>query len=520
MKMSDEYYDDDTDEEGDPQWRTLTPKERKVLLKNVFSNPDWYDEGEGTPVFQGGSANPLFQEIASKAGAPVGEIRRYYAAWLNGQGFSPAEHLKPKANTSSPVDDGPSPMMQMLTSAPDEKDPMDDITQQMMMREVQKSTQQDSGAMNMMFMMNFLTSQQKMAMQQQQFQMMQMMEQRKLDERRESDLRREAMARDQQFMNQQMGFMREMMKKSGDGDGFFDSDMKKIMKERVVDQLLGGDDNSDWKGMVKDVLGSDTLKAAVGGIGGAIGRRNPQVPAGYDVPGYNPYAQPEMAVMAAPPQSQIMQEAIHEAPIQQNPQPQQQMDGVFFDEEEPAVAEQVQPQQNAIQEINRDEYTKILFQSFTEMMGPAAQDPHVIKALQEQIDIATDVTLVEHPQVIPRIKLQKMTEKLLLIRNLRDIGQGLMDLRSRTDPGTEPSPLIMAAVVEELRKRPEFYKIFADNTYDELIAHIEPFKHTGGVDADYGYLIRSEVAEVCRPLLFAVKADAQNRGAPPIPGLA
>ena len=57
----------------------------------------------------------------------------------------------------------------------------------------------------------------------------------------------------------------------------------------------------------------------------------------------------------------------------------------------------------------------------------------------------------------------------------------------------------MAAVVEELRKRPEFYKIFADNTYDELIAHIEPFKHTGGVDADYGYLIRSEVAEVCRP---------------------
>ena len=72
--MSDEYYDDDADEEGDPQWRTLTPKGKKVLLKNVFSNPDWYDEGEGTPVFQGGSANPLFQEIASKAGAPVGEI--------------------------------------------------------------------------------------------------------------------------------------------------------------------------------------------------------------------------------------------------------------------------------------------------------------------------------------------------------------------------------------------------------------------------------------------------------------
>ena len=42
--------------------------------------------------------------------------------------------------------------------------------------------------------------------------------------------------------------------------------------------MLGGGGGDDWKGMVKDVLGSDTLKAAVGGIGGAIGNRRSSTP--------------------------------------------------------------------------------------------------------------------------------------------------------------------------------------------------------------------------------------------------
>ena len=158
----------------------------------------------------------------------------------------------------------------------------------------------NNGEMGMWAMMNFLTQQQRMAMQQQQFQMMQMMEQRKLDQNREEGQRREAMARDQQFMNQQMAFMREMMKKNGD-DGFFDTDMKKIMKEKVVDQMLGGGDTGDWKDMVKDVIGSDTMKAAVGGIGSAIGSRS-STPAGYNVPGYNPYAQPQPMAQPMPQQ--------------------------------------------------------------------------------------------------------------------------------------------------------------------------------------------------------------------------
>ena len=89
-----EYDDDDSESKTNPQWRTLSPKERKLLMKNVFGNPDWYDESHGSPVFEGGQANPMFEEISEKAGAPVREVKRYYAAWLKSQGFSPAEALK------------------------------------------------------------------------------------------------------------------------------------------------------------------------------------------------------------------------------------------------------------------------------------------------------------------------------------------------------------------------------------------------------------------------------------------
>jgi len=124
------------------------------------------------------------------------------------------------------------------------------------------------------------------------------------------------------------------------------------------------------------------------------------------------------------------------------------------------------------------------------------------------------------PDALPQIKLQAMNEKLLLIRNLRDIGMGMMDLRERTPPGTVPSDLVVGAVVGELRKNPEFYKIFAENTYDELMAKISPFKTTGAVEKDYAYLLKPEVQEVCRPLLQAVKNDALQNGAPQMPGLA
>ncbi len=516
----DEYndYDDEDSSSGasNPQWRTLSPKERKLLMKNVFSNPDWYDTSQGSPVFEGGTSNPMFEEISDKAGAPVKEVKRYYAAWLRNQGFSPAEALKPQESaprqqsaypTSSHVATSPS-----MVSSPNPPGPPALPTVQ---------PPPDDGGSEMWAMMQFLTQQQYMQMQQQQFQMQMMMEQRRLDQQKEGDTRREAMARDQQFMNQQMAFMRDMTKKSGD-DGFFDSEMKGIFKERMVDSMFGEKDNS-WQDTAKEMLGSDTLKAAIGGLGGAlstVATNKANIPAGYDNPEYNPYAQG--AIAAAPQQvtPQPVPQGVPQPVPQAVPQDQQQMDGVFFEDEQVGTAVPQQPQQPQPQQFTEDDYKNILLSSYAEAMGAVANDPQVMAALQEQVDVTVATTMIEMPDTLPQIKLQAMNEKLLLIRNLRDIGMGMMDLRQRTPVGQVPSDLIVAAVVGELRKNPEFYKIFADNTYDELMAKIEPFKLTGAVEKDFAYLLKPEVQEVCRPLLQAVKNDAMQNGAPAIPQLA
>ena len=511
-----EDYDYEEEKEEDPQWRLLTPKERKKLLKNAFTNDDWYDEGS-LPVHKGGDGNPLFEVLSERVGAPLSEIKRYYAAWLNSQGFSAENALKkaPSNNVNPSETLGQYMIRDEQVSNPP---PQHQNTGMMGISDpglMPPPPGGNSDSMGMWAMMNFLTSQQRMAMQQQQFQMMQGMEQRKLDQNREESQRREAMARDQQFMNQQMSFMREMIKKSGDGDGFFDSDMKKIMKEKVVDQMLGGGNDGDWKDMVKDVIGSDTMKAAVGGIGSAIGSRN-STPAGYNVPGYNPYAQP------IPQQEVVMHNPMPEQQVAYG-QPQQatQSPTGYFGEEQ-QVPQEV-PQEVQMQEVPRepspDEYQQALMSTLSQLMGPSLQDPKNLEAVKQQVEVAVETTLVENPELLPQMKLIKMTEKILLILNLRDIGLGLKDLLSKTKPGQAPSNLILAVVVEQLRDRPEFYKIFAENTYDELVATIEPFKNTGTISYDYEYLLNPDVAEVCRHMLAAVAADAHEKGAPPVDGM-
>lgn len=136
------------------------------------------------------------------------------------------------------------------------------------------------------------------------------------------------------------------------------------------------------------------------------------------------------------------------------------------------------------------------------------------RAVQEQIEVAVDVTMLQMPEAIPQIKLQAMSEKMLLVRNLRDICFGLRDLRSRVNPGEAPGGIILAAVISELRKRPEFYRIFSDNTYEEIIAQLEPFKDTGAIKFDYEYLIRPEIAEIARHLLGSVSNDKVTNGVP------
>jgi len=516
MEEYDEEYtnfDEETEDKTNPQWRTLSPKERKLLMKNVFGNPDWYDESHGSPVFEGGQANPMFEEISEKAGAPVREVKRYYAAWLKSQGFSPAEALRAD---NRPQSSQQQTSYSVATSPP----PIGVPTPQPAVLPTLQPPPSDGGN-EMWAMMQFLTQQQSMQMQQQQFQMQMMMEQRRLDQQKEGDTRREAMARDQQFMNQQMAFMRDITKKAGDGDGFFDSEFKGIFKEKVLDSFMNGEKDDGWKDSIKDVLGSDTLKAAVGGLGTALATRGgPQIPAGYDNPDYNPYAQTAMIQQPAAQPQQVVQQVAPPQVVQQVvAQPPQALDGVFFDEEAPQPIVQPEPISQPPPQFNDDEYKKILFSAFVEAMGPVAQDQQVIVALQQQVDVAVENTLREMPEALPQIKLQAMNEKLLLIRNLRDIGMGMMDLRERTPAGEAPSAIVTAAVIGELRKNPEFYKIFAENTYDELMAKIEPFKHTGAVEQDFGYLLQPQVQEVCRPLLVAVTNDAQINGMPSVPTL-
>ncbi len=507
-----EEYEEESNE--DIKWRALGPKDRVKFLKNLFTDEDWYD---GTPFFQGGESNPDFQTICDRSGAPMSEVKRYYGSWLDRQGFDPKRAMQLEKQKNAPVNNMiSSPSMQSnfntqpapTISVPSMSDSAPDPMEQMMANQMQ-SGKGSSEASNMMFMMHFLTSQQKMQMQQQQFQAQLMMQQRSGDQQREADMRREQMARDQQFMNQQTTLLRESFKRANDGG--FQGKMQQALEEKMIDELVHGKD-SNWKDDVKEVLGSDTLKDAVSGLGGALMARGggvsaqPQIPTGYDVPNYNPYAQPmPQPVQQMQQPVQPMQQPMQQ-PVQQIQQQTQPMDGVFFEEQPP----QQPPQQPPIQTMNKDDYNQILFQSFSELLGPAMQDPQVATAVQEQIEVAVDITLLEMPQALPQAQLQAMSEKMLLVRNLRDICFGLRDLRDRTTIGQSPSSIVMAAVVSELKKRPEFYNIFATNTYEEIIAQLEPFKETGAIKYDYEYLLKPEIAEIARHLLGSVAADAQK----------
>ena len=131
------------------------------------------------------------------------------------------------------------------------------------------------------------------------WQQMMMMEQRRLDQQRESELRREQQARDQQFSMQQMSFMREMMR-TKDNDGFFDSDMKGIFKQKMVENLLDGGSSSEsaLERVAGRLLQPEILGAVATGASAALAKNQPNRPAGYDSPNYDPYAG---SPVAAPP---------------------------------------------------------------------------------------------------------------------------------------------------------------------------------------------------------------------------
>lgn len=520
--MSDYDYDGEEESDEPIQWRSLNPKERLELMKNIFTNEEWYD---GTPFSEGGmpmadgSHNPDFQAIVDRSGAPMKEAKRYYAAWLQKQGLDPKTALEYAKDTSvaasaaavgvgmtSTTSQG---LGSMSTPIAGTSMPMPQL-----MQPTAPPPPPAGGNSDMWAMMQFMIQQQQNQSNMQQFQMQMQMEQRRLDELRNAEMRREQMARDQQFMQQQTTLLRESFKRANDTG--FGGKLMEAAQEKMIEDMIGGKDES-WRDSIKDVLGSDTLKEAVVGLGGALGaRRQTQIPAGYDDTQYNPYAQPIPQATPAhlpPSPQQTMPPAMPQhlaggdqyADLEGQP-----TDGVFFEEQPPAP----QPVQQVPTDLSRDEYTRVLFESFSQLLGPQMQDPQVTKAVQEQIEVAVDVTMLEMPEAIPQLKLQAMSEKMLLVRNLRDICFGLRDLRGRVNPGEQPSGIILAAVISELRKRPEFYKIFSDNSYEEIIAQLEPFKDTGAIKFDYEYLIRPEIAEIARHLLGAVANDKVSNGIP------
>lgn len=513
--MSDYDYEGE-DESNEPlQWRNLNPKERLELMKNIFTNSEWYD---GTPFSEGGmpmgdgSHNPDFQAIVDRSGAPMKDAKRYYAAWLSKQGLDPKSALEYQRNSTmaSTTSQG---LGSLSTPIAGTTPPTMAAPPTTFMQPTSPPPTPAGGDSDMWAMMQFMIQQQQMQMSQQQFQVQMQMEQRRMDEVRNAEMRREQMARDQQFMQQQTTLLRESFKKANDTG--FGGKLMEAAQEKMIEDMLGGKDEG-WRDSIKDVLGSDTLKEAVAGIGGALGsRKQMQIPAGYDDAQYNPYAQPipQQAPQQVPQQvPQQMQQPLAGPAYADLEEP--QMDGVFFDEQGQQAAQPVQQAPPVPTDLTRDEYSKILFESFSQLLGPQMEDPQVTKAVQEQIEVAVDVTMLQMPEAIPQIKLQAMSEKMLLVRNLRDICFGLRDLRSRVNPGEAPGAIILAAVISELRKRPEFYKIFSDNTYEEIIAQLEPFKDTGAIKFDYEYLIRPEIAEIARHLLGAVSNDKVSNGIP------
>ena len=94
--MSDDFDMTDGDSEGDAQWTSLDPSERKELLKNVFSDDNWYD---GIAFSDGGQSHPPFDEIATRVGSDQSVIKKYYVAWLKARGFD-VESIKTSFSAS------------------------------------------------------------------------------------------------------------------------------------------------------------------------------------------------------------------------------------------------------------------------------------------------------------------------------------------------------------------------------------------------------------------------------------
>jgi len=202
------------------------------------------------------------------------------------------------------------------------------------------------------------------------------------------------------------------------------------------------------------------------------------------VPSYNPYAQP------LPPEES--------APPQQYAPPPAEDDRGFFE-----GPEQTGPSQMDI-EVSDEEFKETLLGAFKQNMGPQLEDEKTRKALLEQIDISVDVVRMKHPQLTPQNQLEKMSQELILVRSLRDIGMGLRQAKSYLDNGVSEATVV-EGIKNEINSQPVFAQIFRENTYEQMMGLIEPYKDTGGVVHDYNFLLQPDIANLCRQVLLSFK---------------
>ena len=137
-------------------------------------------------------------------------------------------------------------------------------------------------------------------------------------------------------------------------------------------------------------------------------------------------------------------------------------------------------------------------------MGAQLEDEKTRKALLEQIDIAVSTVKVKYPELTPQNQLEKMSQQLILVRSLRDIGMGMREAQNYLDNGVGEGTVV-SGIKDEIIKQPVFAQIFAENTYTEMMGIIEPYKNTGGVVHDYNYLLQPEIANLCRKVLESFK---------------
>ena len=108
---------------------------------------------------------------------------------------------------------------------------------------------------------------------------------------------------------------------------------------------------------------------------------------------------------------------------------------MFFGEEEPTPT----PSEELIDaQPSAQEYKDAIMLPLRQQLGAALDDPKTLEAVQAQVSIAVDTTLVKSPNLSAEAKLEEMTRQVILIRNLRDIAQGIKAASDELAKGTAP----------------------------------------------------------------------------------